>query len=123
MTTSLNKPLLTNAVDELYTLLSGILQEQPEESGHPILNRYYITKGENDDHTIVRPGNIEVTTISAAQPATAQLFSVMSPLTAQSLMNLLYNLKEEAGLSAKTIDSAETLAQELSYSIRSNRTK
>lgn len=123
MSSSVNKPLLTNAVDDLYSLLTGILKEQPEESGHPVLNRYYRKTDVTGTHQIVRPGNIEVTFFPSEEQATAHLVAAMNPLVTQTLMNLLHHLKEERNLSAETVYAADALARELTYSISSSKLK
>jgi hypothetical protein len=123
MPSSINKPLLTQAVDDLYILLTGVLNEQPDESGHPILNRYFRKTTVTGTHQIVRPGNIEVTLFPTEEPVTAHLVATMNPLVAQTVMNLLHHLKEEQNLTPETVEAADTLARELSYSINSSKLK
>lgn len=104
-------------VEKLGDLIEQVRLEQPEESGHNPLNRYFAKQQPNGSTVIMRPGSNPVAQFKPEYSQSAKLAAVMSPEMSGRLFFLLRELEKETNLSTDTQEALNEIFWRLSFHI------
>lgn len=105
-------------IKKLGDLIDTVREEQPDESGHSFVNRYFAQPENDGVISLVRPGSIPVAEFASEYVQTAKLAAVMSPDMAAAFFYLLRSMEAEAYLNAETQKAFDDIIWKLSFHVK-----